>query len=216
MNNFFVISGWVIVQSEDDAFSLSFTFFSRYLYESSQLILSHGGIEWLNSLRTLSYVEIQSTLMTLPGIGRKVADCVALFSLDQIDAIPVDTHIWSITNRDYSSHSRLLLNSPKTLTDKIYQEIQRIFKEIFERYVGWAHSLLFAGELSDFRHLLPATTQEEMRDFDRNKKELKKSMKKKKQKKEVVVSHDDDHEGNVPSSESKHETKQRKKRKNME
>ena len=146
------------------------------------MILSNGGIEWLNSLRNLSYVEIQSALTTLPGIGRKVADCVALFSLDQIDAIPVDTHIWAITNRDYSSYSRLLLNSPKTLTDKIYQEIQRIFKEIFEVYAGWAHSLLFAGELTDFRHLLPAVTQEEMRDFERNQRESKKLMKKKKTK----------------------------------
>jgi hypothetical protein len=146
--------------------------------------------------------------MTLPGIGRKVADCVALFSLDQIDTIPVDTHIWSITNRDYSSHSQLLLNSPKTLTDKIYQEIQRIFKEIFERHVGWAHSLLFAGELSDFRHLLPIATQEEMKEFERNQREVKKSIKK--QKKDL------NSESLLSPTEPKPDTKERKKRKSRE
>lgn len=31
----------------------------------------------------------------------KVADCVALFSLDRKDIIPVDTHVWQIACRDF-------------------------------------------------------------------------------------------------------------------
>ena len=31
--------------------------------------------------------------MQLPGVGRKVADCIRLFSLGDTDAIPVDTHV---------------------------------------------------------------------------------------------------------------------------
>lgn len=31
----------------------------------------------------------------------QVADCVALFSLDQASAIPVDVHVWRIACRDY-------------------------------------------------------------------------------------------------------------------
>lgn len=30
------------------------------------------------------------------GIGPKVAACVALFSLDKHEAIPVDTHVWQV------------------------------------------------------------------------------------------------------------------------
>jgi hypothetical protein len=30
------------------------------------------------------------------GVGPKVAACVALFSLDKHDAIPVDTHVWQV------------------------------------------------------------------------------------------------------------------------
>ncbi len=37
--------------------------------------------------------------MALPGVGRKVADCVALFSLDQSDTVPVDTHVWQVASR---------------------------------------------------------------------------------------------------------------------
>ncbi len=62
-------------------------------------------------------------LCGLPGVGAKVADCVCLMSLDKPDAIPVDTHMWQIAQRDYLPH----LKKYKTLTDKIYQEIGKFF-----------------------------------------------------------------------------------------
>lgn len=40
-------------------------------------------------------------------------------SLDKYEAIPVDTHIWQVTVRDYLPH----LKNVKTLTPKIYKEI---------------------------------------------------------------------------------------------
>lgn len=56
-----------------------------------------GGDEWLLSLRKLDLQEAVSALCTLPGVGPKVAACIALFSLDQHSAIPVDTHVWQVT-----------------------------------------------------------------------------------------------------------------------
>uniref|UniRef100_A0A2N9F129 DNA-(apurinic or apyrimidinic site) lyase n=1 Tax=Fagus sylvatica TaxID=28930 RepID=A0A2N9F129_FAGSY len=53
-----------------------------------------GGAEWLASLRNLDLQEVIDALSTLPGVGPKVAACIALFSLDQHHAIPVDTHVW--------------------------------------------------------------------------------------------------------------------------
>jgi hypothetical protein len=47
---------------------------------------------------------VQLDLITLPGVGRKVADCVALFSMRQTETVPVDTHVWDIVLRDYSSY----------------------------------------------------------------------------------------------------------------
>ena len=40
--------------------------------------------------------EARASLMQFHGVGRKVADCVALFSLDQHAVIPVDTHVWQV------------------------------------------------------------------------------------------------------------------------
>lgn len=55
-----------------------------------------GGADWLSSLRGLELHEVIDALCTLPGVGPKVAACIALFSLDQHHAIPVDTHVWKV------------------------------------------------------------------------------------------------------------------------
>lgn len=55
-----------------------------------------GGMNWLVSLRELNLPEVVDALCTLSGVGPKVAACIALFSLDQHHAIPIDTHVWKV------------------------------------------------------------------------------------------------------------------------
>jgi N-glycosylase/DNA lyase len=57
---------------------------------------AEGGEQWLLALRGRPLDEAVTSLCTLPGIGPKVAACIALFSLDQHHAIPVDTHVWQV------------------------------------------------------------------------------------------------------------------------
>ena len=45
--------------------------------------------------------------MRLPGIGGKVADCICLFALHQMDAFPVDTHIKKVMELHYPEGSPL-------------------------------------------------------------------------------------------------------------
>lgn len=52
-------------------------------------------------------------------------------SLDKYDAIPVDTHIWQVTVKDYIPH----LKTAKVLTNKIYQEIG-IINIFFAQTIG--------------------------------------------------------------------------------
>jgi len=47
----------------------------------------------LLSLRSLSYKEAREQLMSLSGVGKKVADCTLLYSLDFLEAFPMDTWI---------------------------------------------------------------------------------------------------------------------------
>lgn len=181
--------------------------FYRYLYETCRIILSQGGVEWLFSLRSLPYSEIQQSLQALPGIGSKVADCIALFSLNQSHIIPVDTHILTITRRDYPTP--LLQESFKTLTNKIYREIQRIFHSKFGNFAGWTHSLLFTGELSDFKHLLPIELQNEMNNYIKEKR--KQTPKKEKNKSEEQSSSLSEMKESEINNENKKKAKKQKK-----
>jgi len=47
----------------------------------------------LLALKGLSYRDARQTLMGLSGVGKKVADCTLLYSLDFLEAFPIDTWI---------------------------------------------------------------------------------------------------------------------------
>ncbi|KAJ4960464.1 hypothetical protein NE237_020374 [Protea cynaroides] len=51
-----------------------------------------GGAEWLASLRELDLHEAIDAVSTLPGVGPKVAACIAIFSLHHRHAIPIDEY----------------------------------------------------------------------------------------------------------------------------
>ena len=55
----------------------------------------------LESLRNLPFEEARSSLMGLPGVGPKVADCVLAFSLGHSRAFPVDRWVMRALQRRY-------------------------------------------------------------------------------------------------------------------
>ena len=61
---------------------------ARYLAASAAMVAS-GQVD-LESLRDAPYAEAHEALRMLPGVGEKVADCVLLFSLDKLEAFPID------------------------------------------------------------------------------------------------------------------------------
>ena len=52
----------------------------------------------LSPLRDYSDADCEEFLTTLPSVGKKVARCVMMYSLDR-DVFPVDTHCWRIARR---------------------------------------------------------------------------------------------------------------------
>lgn len=64
-------------------------FRTDYLARTSQCI----DREQLFALKRLSYPEAKKRLMELAGVGKKIADCVLLYSLDFLEAFPIDTWI---------------------------------------------------------------------------------------------------------------------------
>jgi len=125
---------------------LGFGYRAKYIQQSAAFILSKGGVPWLFSHRVLPYTEARQSLLQLAGVGPKVADCVLLMSMDQVGAVPVDTHMFNIA-KQYLPH----LEQNKTVTDKVYLEIGNHFRSLYGEYAGWAHSVLFSADLKHLK-----------------------------------------------------------------
>ena len=62
--------------------------------------LADGDLD-LEDVKKLPLDEARERLMTLPGVGRKIADCVLLFSLDFAAAFPIDVWVARALERLY-------------------------------------------------------------------------------------------------------------------
>jgi N-glycosylase/DNA lyase len=147
-----------------------------FIIKTRDILLKKGGKDYLLSLRGHPDADfVQSELIQLSGVGRKVADCVALFSLGQVNVVPVDTHVQQIACREYCNPSDdILLQAKKSMTPTLYARIGKIFRARFPCYTGWAHSVLFVAELPSFRAALPEDMIKRMDTWKEKEKPMKK------------------------------------------
>lgn len=61
---------------------------TQYIHDMSQML----DRDRIDGFKRLGYEELRNELMELPGVGDKVADCVALFGFGQLEAFPID--VW--------------------------------------------------------------------------------------------------------------------------
>ncbi|KAM3088378.1 8-oxoguanine glycosylase ogg1 [Clarireedia jacksonii] len=101
------------------------------------------------------YRKAHDELLALQGVGPKVADCVCLMGLGWGEAVPVDTHVWQIAQRDY----RFGKGKHKSLTKATYDAIGDHFRALWGKEAGWAHSVLFAADLKTFSDKLVAKVE---------------------------------------------------------
>lgn len=85
--------------TEEELRDLKFGYRSRYICQTAKM--AAGGEIDLDGLKEMEYREARAELMRLSGIGGKVADCICLFALHQMDAFPVDTHIKKVLELHY-------------------------------------------------------------------------------------------------------------------
>jgi N-glycosylase/DNA lyase len=77
------------IQSSPQLESIQAGFRTHYLIEAGRCIDRNQ----LFALKDLSYRDAKQRLMSLSGVGKKVADCILLYSLDFLEAFPIDTWI---------------------------------------------------------------------------------------------------------------------------
>ena len=101
---------------------------------------------WLMQLREVDYDQAKTELIAFHGVGAKLADCIALFSLDKDEAVPVDTHVRQIACRLFAPEL-----ADKSLTPRIYGLLADAYRARFGAYAGWAQQYLFFADLQRAR-----------------------------------------------------------------
>jgi len=114
---------------------------SKYVLDASRAIAS-GEIDF-DELKKADYREGKELLLKLPGIGDKVADCVMLFSLEKLEAFPLDTWIVKILQKYYSDNFCM---DKKTISKKRYENIHRDVLDHFGKYAGYSQQFLYKME----------------------------------------------------------------------
>lgn len=104
----------------------------------------------LYSLKSLSYLEARNILLGFAGVGLKVADCVLLFSLEKLEAFPVDVWVKRVILNHYYDHFPEALvkkmRSHDSLTNSEYEKIGAFARTYFGRYAGYAQEYLYHYE----------------------------------------------------------------------
>ena len=134
----------------NELLDLGFGYRAKYVIKTISLIKDKGE-NWLHGLKSKPKDFVRRELQLLEGVGPKVADCIALFSMDQFEIVPVDVHVWNLTREHYAAS----LPAFKTLTGKAYEAISNFYLK-FGPMCGWAHSFLFTADLKAFESRVKA------------------------------------------------------------
>lgn len=128
--------------SPDELKLAGFGYRASHIPASAQAILDSGEANWLSRLKAEPYEDAVSLLCSLPGIGRKLAECILLYGADRTESVPVDTHLWRMAAPLYLPNETENGVSPARSA-----RLSCEMRERFGSLAGWAHLLLFAASL---------------------------------------------------------------------
>ena len=112
---------------------LKLGFRAPYVHRAAIAVLE-GRLD-LQHLIQAPYDETKAELMALKGIGDKIADCIALMSLEKLEAFPIDVWVRRALADWY-------FPGQKTPTNRT---LLPWAQEYFGRYAGYANQYLFHG-----------------------------------------------------------------------
>jgi len=109
-----------------------------YLLKTAQIVTEDPSL--LTKIETFSYPDAKRELMTLSGIGAKVADCMLLFSYQRYEAVPIDVWIRNIITKRY--FSQISDGDQKKMS---YEDIAVFCRKYFGKYAGYAQQFIYAA-----------------------------------------------------------------------
>lgn len=121
--------------SESDLRNLGLGFRAPYVKRTTQMV-ADGDLTEVD-LRKYPYEEAHERLQSFPGVGPKIADCVSLFALNHLQAVPIDTWTQRLIERYFPDDAA-----------QSYDETAVAFRDRFGMYAGYAQTYLFHYERS--------------------------------------------------------------------
>jgi len=119
---------------------------AKFIKEAANMIFSKK-IDF-KSLKKLNYSETKESICSIPGVGNKVADCIMLFSLNRLEAFPLDRWMIRILERYFFNEFQL---ETKTITEKQYDILHEKIVNYFGPYAGYAQQFLFKMERDNYQ-----------------------------------------------------------------
>ncbi len=119
---------------------------AKFIKEAAKIVVSKQ-VDFEDFKKT-NYFEVKKEICLIPGIGNKVADCIMLFSLDKLEAFPLDRWMIRILEKYYSDEFIL---ETKTITEKQYDVLHRKIVKHFGPYAGYAQQFLFKMERENYQ-----------------------------------------------------------------
>ena len=121
---------------------------TEYVSETARLV-GKNALDF-EHLRKTTYEKARKKLLDLPGVGPKVADCVLLFSLEKLEAFPVDVWIRRVILRHYAKHfpkEFIKKNVAQgSLSSSAYDKFSSFGREYFGKQAGYAQEYLYHYE----------------------------------------------------------------------
>jgi N-glycosylase/DNA lyase len=121
---------------------------ARYVSETSKRV-SSGAFE-LERLKQLPYEQAKRELMSLAGVGAKVADCVLLFGFGVLQAFPVDVWVKRVLLNHYAEKLPVdvatRLRARDGLSSVDYRVLNNFGRRYFDRFAGYAQEYLYHYE----------------------------------------------------------------------
>ena len=121
---------------------------TKYVQATAKKIYE-GNFE-LESLKSLPYPEARKMLVAFPGVGLKVADCVLLFSLEKMEAFPVDVWVKRVILNHYANQFPEVLVNKLSAHDSLssgeYEKLNAFGRSYFGKYAGYAQEYLYHYE----------------------------------------------------------------------
>jgi len=105
-------------------------FRAPYLLKAGEMVA--GGQVDLKAIDEMLYDDAREVLLTIPGGGGKIADCVLLFAFCKYEAFPVDVWIKRAMQQAY-------FKSRETRPE----DIRRFGQEYFGEYAGYAQEYIY-------------------------------------------------------------------------